>query len=95
MILFVFILIIILLIFYLIGVYWKENFISCDRIPSGPYKTKCTNIKFNNNILYALCPTQEPENVFISSKLDLTDCIKDQNDCNSINIDSGGNLTCE
>lgn len=93
MILFIVFLIIILIIFYSIN--WKEKFLSCDRIPSGPYKTKCTNIKFNNNILYALCPTQEPENVFVPSKLDLNNCVKDYNDCNSINIDSKGNLICE
>lgn len=73
----------------------NENFLTCDRIPSGPYKTKCTNIKFNSNILYALCPTQEPENTFVPAKLNLDACIKDTNDCDSINVDSKGDLICE
>jgi len=91
---FIVILIILLVIIYLIT-NTNEKFVSCNKIPSGPYKTKCTNIEFNNNILYALCPKQEPENTFETTKLDLADCIRDTNDCDSININSQGKLICE
>lgn len=91
---FIVILIILLVIIYLIT-NTNEKFVSCIKIPSGPYKTKCTNIEFSNNILYALCPTQEPENTFKPTKLDLTNCVKDFNDCDSININSQGELICE
>lgn len=91
-----FIILIILILSICVGMFkFEEKFLICDRIPSGPYKTKCTNIKYNDGIIYALCPTKDPENIFISSKLDLKNCIKDQNDCNSININSDGNLICE
>lgn len=73
----------------------KEKFMSCDKIPSGPYKNKCTNIHYTNNTLYALCPKHEPENIFEISKLDLADCVNDTNDCDSINVDWDGNLICE
>lgn len=73
----------------------KETYISCDKIPSGPYKTKCSNIEYNNNILYALCPKQEPENTYEYSNLDISNCVKDMNDCNSININTQGKLICE
>jgi len=73
----------------------KEKFLYCDKIPSGPYKNKCTNIQYNNNILYALCPKQDPENTFKFTLLDLIDCVNDTNDCNSINIDTDGDLVCE
>jgi uncharacterized protein (UPF0333 family) len=95
MILFIIILLIIFAIFFLSTSSNNENFLTCDRIPSGPYKTKCTDIKFNSNILYALCPTQEPENIFIPTKLNLDLCVKDNNDCESININSKGELICE
>ena len=72
-----------------------EKFVSCDKIPSGPYKTKCTNIEFNDNILYALCPKQIPENTFEITTLDLTNCVKNTNDCDSININTQGKLVCE
>ncbi len=72
-----------------------EKFISCDKIPSGPYKNKCSNIHYSDNILYALCPKREPENVFKITKLDLVNCVNDSNDCDSINIDWDGNLICE
>lgn len=90
---FIIISIIILIIFYLIII--KENFISCIDVPSGPYKTKCTNIEFNDNILYALCPKQEPANTFQITNLNLTNCVKNSNDCNSINVNSQGKLVCE
>lgn len=73
----------------------NEKFVSCNKIPGGPYKTKCTNIDFSNNILYALCPRQEPANTFEISTLNLSKCIKDYNDCNSINVNSQGKLICE
>lgn len=91
---FIIILIILLVIIYLINNI-NEKFISCNKIPSGPYTTKCTNIKFHNNILYALCPKQEPENIYGPTRLNLADCVKDSNDCNSININSRGELVCE
>lgn len=90
---FIIILIILLVLFYLEKN--KENFKLCNKIPSGPYKTKCTNIKYNNNILYALCPKKEPENSFEYTKLDLANCIIDSNDCDSINVNSQGRLVCE
>lgn len=73
----------------------EEIFMSCDKIPSGPYKNKCTNIQYNDNILYALCPKQHPENTFKFTQLDLKNCINNINDCSSINIDIEGNLICE
>lgn len=85
----------ILLIIMYLATCEKEKFISCGKIPSGPYKTKCTDIKFNDNILQAFCPKQEPENTFEISRLDLTDCVRDLNDCDSININSQGKLVCE
>lgn len=91
---FIIILIILLVIIYLINNI-NEKFISCNKIPSGPYKTKCTNIKFNNNILYALCPKLDHDNISEIITLDLADCVKDSNDCNSININSQGELVCE
>lgn len=91
---FIIILIILMVIIYL-TTNTNEKFMSCDKIPSGPYKTKCTNIEFSNNILYALCPRQEPENTFETTILDLTKCVKDYNDCNSINVNSQGKLVCE
>lgn len=93
---FIIILIILLVIIYLItNTNTNEKFVSCNKIPSGPYKTKCTNIKFHNNILYALCTTQEPGNTYEPTKLNLTACVKDTNDCDSININSQGGLVCE
>ena len=91
---FILILIILIVIIYLIT-NTNEKFVSCDKIPSGPYKTKCVNIEFNNNILYALCPKQEPENIIERTSLDLTDCVRDTNDCDSININLQGKLVCE
>lgn len=91
---------IILLVFFLILINInvltnKENFISCDRMPSGPYKNKCTNIQYNNNILYALCLSDIDDNTYANTQLDLEVCINDTNDCNSINADKYGNLICE
>lgn len=91
---FIIILIILLVFIYLIS-FNNENFVSCDFVPSGPYKTKCSNIDFKDNILYALCPKQEPENKFDITSLDLIDCVKDTNDCRSIDINSQGKLVCE
>ena len=96
---FVLILIILLVFIYLfnlnLNLNLNENFVSCNRTPSGPYKTKCTNIDYNNGILSALCPKQEPENTFEFSKLVLANCVKDSNDCDSINVNSQGLLICE
>lgn len=93
---FIIILIILLVLIYLLNIKkYNENFISCSRVPSGPYKTKCTNIELNNNILTALCIKDRSENTFEFTKLNLTDCIKDPNDCDSINADSQGKLICE
>lgn len=91
---FIVFLIILLIIIYLIT-NTNEKFVSCNKIPSGPYKTKCTNIEFNNDILYALCPKQEPENTFETTSLDLKACVRDSNDCDSININLQGKLVCE
>jgi uncharacterized membrane protein len=85
----VFILIIILIFIYFFN--YKELFIICDNIPSGPYITKCNNIHFNNNELYALCPNRELDNKFITSKLNLNNC---NDNCNNINIDHRGTLVC-
>lgn len=92
---FIIILLFLFVLIYLSEIVYIENFLICDRIPSGPYKTKCTNIKLNDNILYALCLVQNSDNSIISTQLDLTNCIRDMNDCDSINIDSTGNLVCE
>ena len=91
---------IIILVFVFILIYTNvlndvEKFISCDKIPSGPYKNKCTNIHYSDNTLYALCPKREPENIFKLTELDLVNCVNDTNDCDSINIDLDGNLICE
>lgn len=74
----------------------SEHFILCDKIPSGAYEIKCTNIIFNDNILYALCPKTNPPNTFVFTQLNLDDCVgMNSNDCDSINIDLNGNLICE
>lgn len=91
---------IIILIVFLIFIYineftFIEKFLICDKVPSGPYQTNCTNIEFNNNILNAMCLSNKSDNTFISTKLDLEKCIKNYNDCDSINIDNVGNLICE
>jgi hypothetical protein len=91
----IFILILIILLILISLIQIKEKFVSCSKIPSGPYKTKCTNIEYKNNILYALCPKQEPENTFEYTKLDLSSCVNDLNDCDSINVNSDGSLICE
>ena len=95
MIVFIIILICVFILIYINVLNDGEKFISCDKIPSGSYKNKCTNIHYSDNILYALCPKREPENVFKLTKLDLADCVNDSNDCDSINIDWDGNLICE
>ena len=78
----------------------KEKFLTCNKMPSGPYESKCTNIKYdsNSNILYAYCPKSEPQNSFDFSQLDLSNCSNDSNDsndCGGINVNSNGNLICE
>jgi len=95
MIVFIIILVLVFIVIYTNVLNNKEKFISCDKIPSGPYKNKCTNILYNNNILYALCPKKEPENIFKFTQLDLKKCVNDTNDCDSININLDGNLICE
>lgn len=86
----VFILVLIKIFFYN-----KEKFLLCEKNPSGPYKNKCTNIQYQNNLLYAMCPKQEPENTFKFTQLNLKNCVNDTNDCDSINVDTDGNLICE
>ena len=95
MIVFMIILVFVLILIYINLLNDMEKFMSCEKIPSGPYKNKCTNIHYSDNILYALCPKKEPENIYKLSKLDLMDCVNDSNDCDSINIDWDGNLICE
>ena len=73
----------------------KENFKLCNKTPSGPYETKCTNIEFSNNLLNALCISDLHDNTYVSTQLDLEKCIKDNNDCDSINVNKSGNLVCE
>lgn len=86
----------VLLIFIYINEFiYTEKFLVCDRIPTGPYETKCTNIKFNDNILDALCISNISSNTYSPTQLDLSECVKDNNDCDSININSFGNLICE
>lgn len=92
---FIIILIILLILFYLLNDFNKENFKSCKEIPTGPYKNKCTNISFKDNILYALCPKREPNNTFEKSNLDLRNCITKSNDCNGINFNLQGKLVCK
>ena len=91
----VFILLLLFVLIYIDFLNNWEKFVSCNKIPSGPYKNKCTNIQYSDNTLYALCPKKEPENMFKLSKLNLVDCVNDSNDCDSINIDWDGNLICE
>jgi len=95
MIIFIIILVLVLVLIKINFFYNKEKFLLCEKIPSGPYKNKCTNIQYKNNILYAICPKQDPENTFKFTHLDLKDCVNDTNDCDSINIDIDGNLICE
>ena len=89
---FTLILFILLLLIYVIELISKENFVLCNSKPSGPYKTKCTNIEFNNNILSALCLSDISDNIYVNTHLDLNDCVKNNNDCESININNIGNL---
>ncbi len=72
----------------------REKFLVCDKEPSGPYKTKCTNIEFKDNILGALCLSDLDDNRYVSSQLNLEDCVRDNNDCDSININKFGELIC-
>lgn len=89
------ILLILLILIYISGFVNKENFVLCNSKPSGPYETKCTNIKFKNSTLSALCLSDIDDNIYVNTQLDLEDCVKDNNDCDSINIDKTGNLVCE
>lgn len=70
----------------------NENFIKCDKLPSGPYITKCTDIDFKNNQLYAFCP-KNYDNKLYPNVLDLNKC-KSNIDCNGINVNSDGKLIC-
>lgn len=72
----------------------KSNSNSCSlkKFIRGPYISKCTNIKLNNNMLYALCPNRELDNQYFSRKLNLNDC---KNNCTNININDRGELFCQ
>jgi hypothetical protein len=92
---FIVILIILLILFYISEMVYKESFLICDKQPSGPYETKCTNIKFKDNNLSALCLSDIDDNTYVSTQLDLEECVMDNNDCDGININKNGDLICE
>jgi hypothetical protein len=89
------ILLIILIFIYITELESFDKFKLCDKTPSGPYETKCTNIKLKDNVLSALCISDMSEKRYVSSQINLEECINDNNDCNSINTDDTGNLICE
>jgi hypothetical protein len=95
MIVFIIILVLVFVLIHTNILIYKENFLSCNKVPSGPYKNKCTNIQYKDNTLYALCLNDVDDNTYTNTQLDLKSCINDINDCDSINIDDGGNLICE
>jgi len=89
------ILLILLILIYIGGLIYKEKFVLCNNKPTGPFETKCNNIEFKDNTLNALCIADISDNTFVSTQLDLKKCIKDNNDCDSINVNNMGNLICE
>jgi hypothetical protein len=49
-----------------------ENFTNCEKLPTGPYLSSCSNYIFNNNILTAYCVGRRNYKYF--SRLDLSGC---------------------
>ena len=81
--------------FYNFYNYFQEKFVVCENKPDGPYKTYCSLIKFNNNVLSAYCKnvTGNSKNNFIYSTLYMDNC-SNNDDCYNVNIDNDTKLTC-
>lgn len=71
----------------------SEKFVVCETKPDGPYKTHCSLIKYNNNILSAFCRNRNLNDEYTNTKLYMDEC-PNIDDCHSISVNNDGELIC-